>query len=163
VASIGRNLDIEYQICAPGVALFAGESEHLRHRLGPVDQLALHLPQAEPALLSLQDLVRGPRLHEGHAARRDRLAVLAQGVPYRAHRRLGHRLHRTVLPALLGAIGIARPGGLDLGEVPGTVRLAMNPAGLLGAADRRLAHSDVPGEGPITGRAHPYNRRPVKF
>jgi hypothetical protein len=71
--------------------------------------------------------------------------VLAQGVSHRAHRRLGNRLHRTVLPALLGAIGITRPGGLDLGEVPGAVRLAANPPGLLGAADRRLAHSDVPG------------------
>jgi pullulanase/glycogen debranching enzyme len=79
-----------------------------------------------------------------------------------ANRRLGHRLHRAVLPALLGSIGVARPSGLDPSQVPGTVRLAANPAGLLGAAHRRLAHPDVPGERPITLRAHPYNRRPVK-
>src|SRR5918996_2665159 len=44
----------------PGVALVPGEPEHLRHGLGPVDQLALHLLQPQPTLLSLEHLVRGP-------------------------------------------------------------------------------------------------------
>ena len=52
------------------------------------------LLQAQPALLGLEHLVGGPGLHEGHAARGDRLAVLAQGVAHRADRRLRYRLQR---------------------------------------------------------------------
>jgi hypothetical protein len=67
-----------------------------------------------------------------------------------------------VRQSTMSAIGIASPERLHPREVPGAVRLAANPPGLLGAANRRLAHSDVPGERPITAGAHPYNRRPDK-
>jgi Protein of unknown function (DUF3489) len=50
----------------PGIALVPGQPKNLRHCLRPVDELPLHLLQAQTALLSLQNLVRGPGLHEGH-------------------------------------------------------------------------------------------------
>jgi hypothetical protein len=156
----------------PGIPPLTGELEYLRLR--PVDQRALHPLHADPPLLGLQHLVRGPRLHEGHGMPRtggDRLAMLAQRVAHGAERRLGHRLHpgrpAASLPgaglrALLGRIGIARPGGLDPGEVPAAVRLTLDPAGLLRPAHRGLAHPELPGERAITGRAHPYTGSKVK-
>ena len=52
---------------------------------------------------------------------------------------------------------------LDRREVPRAVRLAPDPAGLLGPADRRLAHPDVAGKLAIAGHAHPYSGLIVKF
>jgi hypothetical protein len=145
-------------------SLVAGEPEHLRDGLGPIDQIALHLLQAETTLLRLEHLIRGPRLHEGHGARSDRLAVLAQGVSHRAHRRLGHRLHSgsraaslpgAGLRALLRLIGVVRPCCLDLRGVPGAVRLAADATRLLGPPHCRLAYPELPGELPIAGPGHP--------
>jgi hypothetical protein len=83
----------------PRIPLVPRQLEHLRHGPGPVDQLALEPLQPQPALLGLEHLVDGARLHEGHATGRDRLAVLAQGVAHRAHRRLRHRLQRSRWPS----------------------------------------------------------------
>ena len=154
----------------PGIALIAGEPENLRHRLGPVDQLALHLLQAEPTLLGLEHFVCRARLHEGHAAGRDRLTLLAQGVAHRAERRVGHRLQRpAIIPRLLARgrsllrlVGVASPRGLGPRGVPGAVRLALDPACLLGPAHRRLAHTELARELPIAGHAHPYKCSEVK-
>jgi hypothetical protein len=70
----------------PGIALVPGEPEHLRHGLGPVDQLTFHALQANPPLLGFEHLVRSPRLYEGpHQAHtvlerhvRNHLAKLAE-------------------------------------------------------------------------------------
>jgi hypothetical protein len=51
----------------------------------------------------------------------------------------------------------AYPGG-----VPRAIRLAADAPRLLGPPHRRLAHPEVPGEFPITGRAHPYTGPEVK-
>jgi hypothetical protein len=67
-----------------------------------------------------------------------------------------------MLPALLSPIGIASPERLHPRQVPGAVRLAADPARLLGPADRRLAYPDLVGELAITVRAHPWNGREVK-
>ena len=51
--------------------------------------------------------------------------------------------------ALLRHIGVGTPGGLDPLDVPAAVARAPDPPGLLGLADRRLAHSERTG-----GRGH---------
>src|SRR5688500_7038276 len=63
---------------------------------------------------------------------------------------------------LLRRISIASPGCPDFHEVPGAVRLAADPAGSLGPTHRRLADPELPGQLPITGHAHPYDRPEVK-
>jgi hypothetical protein len=80
----------------------------------------------------------------------------AESLSNSAERRLGDRLHRALLPALLSPIGVASPERLDACEVPGAVRLAADPTRL------GSAHPDVSGELPITGRAHPYTGLEVK-
>jgi hypothetical protein len=92
--------------------------------------------------------------------------VLAQGVAHRAQRRLGDRFHSVRgrpaasvpgarLGPLLRRIGVTGPGYPYSREVPGAIRFALNPDRLLGSPDRRLAHPELAGELPITGRAHP--------
>jgi hypothetical protein len=147
----------------PGSALVARKLEHLRHGFGPINQLTLHPLQADPALLRLQHLVRGPRLHESHPAGRDRLAALTERVPDRTNRRLRHRLHRnpdrpgpSLTPcwrsALLARIGVRRPSCLDLRQVPRAISLSSDPPGLLGPAHRRLAHPDPARKLTVAGR-----------
>src|SRR5918996_794302 len=93
------------------------------------------------------------------------LAVLAHGVPDSAKRCLGNWLHCTPgcpaasvpgagLAPLLRRIGVVRPRRLDLGRVPGAVRLAADSAGFLRPPHRRLADPELAGKPPITGHAH---------
>ena len=84
----------------------------------------------------------------------------ASGTGFRA-RRLSCRPTAPGRP-LLRLIGVVRPRCLDPGEVPGAVRLTLDPARLLGPAHRRLAHPELAGELAITGHAHPYKCPEVK-
>jgi hypothetical protein len=85
--------------------------------------------------------------------------MLAQRVAYGTNRRLRYWLQRPAITRrptasrgpLLRRIGVARPRGPDLGEVPRAVRLALDTARLLRAAHGRLAHPEVPGELAIAG------------
>jgi Coenzyme A transferase len=54
---------------------------------------------------------------------------------------------------LLRGISVSGPGCPDPREVPGAVRRAADPTGLLGPAHRRLAHPELAGELAITGHA----------
>ena len=136
-----------------------------------VDEVAADAP-GEADVRVRKDLVEEDRFFDvdtGGLVRFD-LQLLADGSHFRIQRRFGHKLHRGFgkptawlpepdFPALLGAVGVARPFGLDPRQVPGAVGLAVDPPSFLGPTHRRLTHPNVPGELAITAGAH--TRGPV--
>ncbi len=61
-----------------GVALVPSEAEIMRHRLRPIDHFTLDLLELQTPLLRRQHLAGGARLHLGHGAVGDRLALFLQ-------------------------------------------------------------------------------------
>lgn len=143
---------------APGVALVPGEAEHQADGPGAVDQLALQLLQPQLALLGLEHLVGGARLEEGHPAGWHALSLLAQSFAHGTNRSLRHGLEAGGRRALLRHVGIGTPGRLDPLDVQTAIARMPDPPGLLGLADRRLAHPQRTGERAIASGSHEQSR-----